>query len=253
MTSYFWSEEGQKAWDEIKLPYPKTVWDAKYEQFHGKTKHSPDDLNLATIGNLRRVLVGEKEYLVFDLTERRVDNLGNDKHYYRSNIGMYSIPIPQYRMVEDAEGYKERKVVGTAGIRTGYSIPFTKENVEKLVKKGWITPEDPKELTKRNGKRIETAAKHKAAIRDTNDFTRYSITSEGNRVHRTIPSHKDFIEGTFDELWNFGKAHVSKDDWDRLKAINEVAAAAKEQGNAHILQDINDALNRNKTEEGLYK
>jgi hypothetical protein len=249
MVSYYWSKEGEEAWKEIGLQYPKTVFDINYEQYLAKTKHSPEELNLAMIKNLRRVLVGgEKEFLVHDFYELRCDNLGNEKHHYKSNCGMYSIPIPQYRMVEDAEGYKEKKAVGTVGVRTGYSIPFTKENVEKLVKKGWVVFDDPQELSKRNAKRLEAAAKHKAAVRDLTTsigYTHLMVHREGERVKYHVLDFQSFLNGKFEDLKMFGKIPTDKERADRL-AAQEVANAQRSLAStdANIADELERAKDR---------
>jgi hypothetical protein len=246
---YYWSKEGEKAWKEIGLVYPKTVFDVNEELYHEKTRRSPAELNFAMIHNLRRVLVGEKEFLVHDFYELRCDNLGNEKHHYKSNVGMYSIPIPQYRMVEDAEGYREKKAVGTVGVRTGYSIPFTKENVEKLVKKGWIVFDDPQELSKRNAKRLEAAAKHKAAVRDlttsTIGYTALMVHREGERIKHPVLDFHSFLNGKFEDLVMFAKIPTDKERADRL-AAQQVANAQRSLAttDADIAAELDRAKDR---------
>jgi hypothetical protein len=249
LVSYYWSKEGEKAWKDIGLVYPKTVFDVNYELYLEKTRHSPEELNLAMIHNLRRVLTGDgKEFLVFDFYELRCDNLGNEKHHYKSNVGMYSIPIPQYRMVEDAEGYKEKKAVGTVGVRTGYSIPFTKENVEKLVKKGWFVFDDPQELSKRNAKRLEAAAKHKAAVRDLTasiGYTHLMVQREGDQRKYSVLDFQSFLNGNFEDLKMFGKIPTDKERADRL-AAQEVANAQRSLAttDADIAAELDRAKDR---------
>ncbi|MGH9974323.1 MAG: hypothetical protein ACRD8Z_00590, partial [Nitrososphaeraceae archaeon] len=201
------------------------------------------------------VLSGEKprEYIVYDMIERRIDPIGNERHHYRPNLGTYSIPIPRYEIRKTPEGYEERKAVGVMGERLGYSILFSKEAVDKLRKDG-CTSEDPKELAKQETKRQQAATKAKAAIsvRGENEQTHYMVQKDGEQIKRPVQSYKDWRDGTFEELYWFGRANVNKEDWERLKAINDVVAAAKNQG-SDILDKINDALNKNKTGEELYK
>ena len=85
-----------------------------------------------------KMLSGEKprEYIVFDLLEKRFDALGNQRTFFRSNIGMFPIPVPQYKMKTDPIAhYSERVTNGVSEIKTGYSILFTKENANKILKK----------------------------------------------------------------------------------------------------------------------
>ena len=70
------------------------------------------------------------------MTESRLDPLGNVKGFYRGNIGKYGKPIPHFAIrVNEVEGYaKEKYVSHIDRIEDSYSIPFTKENVDKLQK-----------------------------------------------------------------------------------------------------------------------
>jgi hypothetical protein len=121
MTHYWESPEAIEAYKSVGLTYQKTVWDYNYKQFLEKTRESPEELNQKIILNVRRVqspfvdekhnkdiedeavLSGEKlrEYITCDILERRVDALGNEHSFYRSNLGLYPIPIPRYRMTKE--------------------------------------------------------------------------------------------------------------------------------------------------------
>jgi hypothetical protein len=121
-------------------------------------------------------------------------------------------------MTKDDMGYEKRVTAGTMGDRKGYSILFTKENVDKLLKKGGITSEDPKELAKQDMKRQQVASKVKAAINvsSANERTKFSVQIEGEQRKYSVHSFKDWKEGTFEELYNLGHANVTKDEWERL-------------------------------------
>jgi hypothetical protein len=148
------SEEGLKAYQQINYLYPFKMWDQLYENFLKMTEYST--INQEIMLDCKRVqsyyvdekdnpniedekmLSGEKprEYIVFDLLEKRFDALGNQRTFFRSNIGMFPIPVPQYKMKTDPIAhYSERVTNGVSEIKTGYSILFTKENANKILKK----------------------------------------------------------------------------------------------------------------------
>lgn len=245
MTFYYWSPEGEKAWKNVGLPYPETVDDLNYKQFHSMTKRSPPDLNQETIGSLYRVLVGEEEYLVYNLTERRIDNLGNERHFFRSGLGKYSIPIPRYEMRQDNEGYTSKVVVGTAGIKTGYSLRFTEENIEHLVQKGWIVKSE-EEATKINADRIKAAIKHKAAVADHHEFTRFMIMKEGHQRKYSVQSFDDFCTCTYHDLVTFGHTPTNEERETRL-AAEEVAKAQRLTANANLADELYMAKERQRS------
>lgn len=275
MTHYRESPEAIEAYKSVGLTYQKTVWDYNYKQFLEKTRESPEELNQKIILNVRRVqspfvdekhnkdiedeavLSGEKlrEYITCDILERRVDALGNEHSFYRSNLGLYPIPIPRYRMTKDDMGYEKRVTAGTMGDRKGYSILFTKENVDKLLKKGGITSEDPKELAKQDMKRQQVANKVKAAInvRSANERTKFSVQIEGEQRKYSVHSFKDWKEGTFEELYNLGHANVTKDEWERLRAVRDVASAQRLGANHDTLDKVNDQIDKYRSGEELYK
>jgi hypothetical protein len=275
MTHYWESPEAIEAYKSVGLTYQKTVWDYNYKQFLEKTRESPEELNQKIILNVRRVqspfvdekhnkdiedeavLSGEKlrEYITCDMLERRVDALGNEHSFYRSNLGLYPIPIPRYRMTKDDMGYEKRVTAGTMGDRKGYSILFTKENVDKLLKKGGITSEDPKELAKQDMMRQQVASKVKAAInvRSANERTKFSVQIEGEQRKYSVHSFKDWKEGTFEELYNLGHANVTKDEWERLRAVRDVASAQRLGANQDTLDKVNDQIDKYRSGEELYK
>ena len=158
-------------------------------------------------------------------------------------------------MTKDDMGYEKRVTAGTMGDRKGYSILFTKENVDKLLKKGGITSEDPKELAKQDMKRQQVANKVKAAInvRSANERTKFSVQIEGEQRKYSVHSFKDWKEGTFEELYNLGHANVTKDEWERLRAVRDVASAQRLGANQDTLDKVNDQIDKYRSGEELYK
>jgi hypothetical protein len=158
-------------------------------------------------------------------------------------------------MTKDDMGYEKRVTAGTMGDRKGYSILFTKENVDKLLKKGGITSEDPKELAKQDMMRQQVASKVKAAInvRSANERTKFSVQIEGEQRKYSVHSFKDWKEGTFEELYNLGHANVTKDEWERLRAVRDVASAQRLGANQDTLYKVNDQIDKYRSGEELYK
>lgn len=104
-------------------------------------------------------------------------------------------------------------------------------------------------------KRQNAASKANAAIsvRNASEVTRYMVQREGEQQRISVRSFKDWRDGTFDDLYYFGRANVTKEEWERKKAIDEVAFAQKMQADSDILDRINEAANRNKTAGQVYK
>lgn len=123
------------------------------------------------------ILKTGKEFILHDMSERKLDPLGNVKTFYRGNIGKYGKPIPHFEIKVNAEeGYvKEKYVSHIDMIEECYSIPFTQENIDKLQK-----------------------------YCDGN--TAYSIQKQDYRAGMTfiIESLKDWREGKAEELLRFG-------------------------------------------------
>jgi hypothetical protein len=133
--TFFKSKEGVEAFSKVGLPYENSAWDNDYEMFLRTTKKTSEKDAKAEIQNLlRMILPNGEQWISYDMTETRHDNLGNRKMFYRSNIGLYHIPVPEYkiRMNEDYE--KETYTAGYTDIETGYNIPFTAKKADELHK-----------------------------------------------------------------------------------------------------------------------
>ena len=134
---YFRSKEGEEAYAAIGVPYPKEMYDDWYDKFLKLTKNTKEKDYKIYIGQMKRfILKTGEEFLIHDMTEERLDPLGNVKRFYRGGIGKYGRPIPHYEIkVNPEEGYEKSKVVtGVDTVEDAYSIPFTKENIDKLTK-----------------------------------------------------------------------------------------------------------------------
>lgn len=182
MVWYYYSSEGEKAYKDIGLPYPKTVEDINYEMFLDNTKRSSPEVNKTRILNMIRIKSafgsqneGEatEEYIVFTVKETRYDSLGNEKSFTRTGIGRYPVPIGIYRVRRDEQGYEEKYTAGVSRIYSGYSIKFNKETLKKL---------------------------HNDCIDSGNERTQYYAQVEGEQRTYPVPSFDDFRDRSFEEL-----------------------------------------------------
>ena len=121
------------------------------------------------------------EYIVYSQTEYRLDKALNVKHWFLPNIGLYPIPKGRYE-IEHLDFGKQRRVFKELmGIDTGYSIPFSKENMDKIHDLG----------LNKEGK------------------TQY-IVEVPNGLKFSVATYEDLRNGDFDELcayldqWNVG-------------------------------------------------
>ena len=140
--TFFKSEEGVKAFQELDLEYEDEMWDKDYVEFLRKIQKTPEKDRVKWVQNLQRVVISdEQEFLVYDLHEEGHDALGNNLTFYRSNLGCYHKPQGRYSIHVDIKtGEKQKKFDGLTTMETGYSIPFTTENIDKIVKK-YVTPQ----------------------------------------------------------------------------------------------------------------
>jgi hypothetical protein len=179
---YFKSHEGEAAYKAINWPYPEELYDKAYDHFIKLTKNTKKE-EYKHIQNMKRlVLKSGEEFIVHDIRESKKDPLGNDKSFYRGNIGKYGKPIPHWEIrVNPEEGYaKEKYVSHIDRVEDCYSIPFTQENIDKLQK-----------------------------YCDGTTATAYSIEKEDFKAGITvsITSLEDRREGKAEELLRFG--HVA--------------------------------------------
>lgn len=133
--TFFKSKEGVEAFSKVGLPYENAMWDNDYEAFLRTTKKTTEKDAKAEIQNLLRMaLPNGEQYIVYDLAETRYDNLGNRKQFFRSNIGLFHSPVPEYKIRMNDDYEKETYTAGYTDIETKYSIPFTVKKADELQK-----------------------------------------------------------------------------------------------------------------------
>jgi hypothetical protein len=134
---FFKSPEGLKEYEKIGMRYPRVMQDDWYEKFLKLTKNTKKEDYKQYISNMKRlILTSGEEYIIHDMSETRYDGLHNRKTFYRGNLGMYPIPVPHREIrarVSEEDGFVQDIIQTIQSIDTGYSIPFNKKNIDKLL------------------------------------------------------------------------------------------------------------------------
>lgn len=199
VTGYWKSEEGVKAYSEIGESYPTNVLDPEYDKFKAITKNSPHNQRAKeVITKMTRVLADDgKEYLVYDCNEVGYDNLGNEREFFRGDLGMYPIPIARKELRMGPDMTQKEVVAEIIRHDVGYSMPFSSSNVDKLHKNA-----DDK---KQRGR------------------TQYLIQRMNGQT-RSVTNYDAFGKGEFIELEKFG---MTLDQWkEQQKAITDLKKIA---------------------------
>lgn len=134
-SGFFKCQEGINAYREIGREYDNTLDDIRYENILKTTRNSPHSNRNKKIVRVMVRLIGDngEEYIKYDLYELLYDSIGAWHEVYEPNIGLYPIPVAQPK-IEYGPGGQVQEVVSGPIVRidTGYSIPFTKENADKI-------------------------------------------------------------------------------------------------------------------------
>lgn len=128
-------DEGVAAYNKVGKEYDDTLDDVRYETILKKTLNSP---HTARNQKIVRVMVRElandgNEYIKYDLHEIFYDAIGGFDETYRPNVGLYPIPVVQPK-IDFGPDMTTRDIINGPIVRidTGYLIPFTKENADKI-------------------------------------------------------------------------------------------------------------------------
>jgi hypothetical protein len=197
------SEEGLKAYSDIGYPYDSTVMDDVYTEFKKQTASSQhSSKSREEITKIRRVLADDgKEYLVYDSLETGYDNLGNERQRFRPNLGRYPIPVPRKELRMGPDMTQHEAIVEIIRVDTGYSIPFTKANFEKL---------------------------HKSANDQKQRGATQYIVQRINQPGTTVSNAEAMSDGEFVQLEKWGMTLQQWTDQQKaLQDLHKVAAEAK--------------------------
>lgn len=134
-SGFFKCQEGIDAYHAVGREYDNTLDDTRYEDILKKTANSPHSgRNKRVVRNMVRERADDgNEYIKYDLYELLYDAIGAWYEVYHPNVGTYPIPVTQPTLELGAD-MTTRSVVSGPIVRIdiGYSIPFTKENADKI-------------------------------------------------------------------------------------------------------------------------
>jgi hypothetical protein len=128
-------EEGVEAYHKVGKEYDDTLDDVRYETILKKTVNSPHSKrNQKIVRVMVRELANDgNEYIKYDLQEILYDAIGGFEEVYRPNIGLFPIPVVQPK-IDFGPDMTTRDIINGPIVRidTGYLLPFTKENADKI-------------------------------------------------------------------------------------------------------------------------
>ncbi len=181
--------------------YDLTLADEHHERFLKQTQASQHSGKAKTeIIKIRRVMADDgKEYLVYDEIARGYDNLGNEHHSARPNIGRYPIPVARKELRMGPDMSTQEVTAEITRMDTGYSIPFSASNLEKLHKNA-------------NDKKQRGA-------------TQYYVQRGNNLV--SVANYEAMKNGEFDQLEKYG---MTLEQWiQKEKALATPAGEAQKE------------------------
>jgi hypothetical protein len=143
------SKEGVEQYEKLGLKYNENLQDELYEKWLSET--SAENLSEftdfkekeITSIHVKQIGTGEYDdngkekceyYCVWDCMHTRVDRAGNPVQRYLPNQGIYPIPRPHYKLGTLEFGKTKREIDYIESHDTGYTTPWTKANLLKLIK-----------------------------------------------------------------------------------------------------------------------
>jgi hypothetical protein len=136
VTGFTKSKGGEKEYSKLGTSYPNNLDDESYEAWLKDT--SADNLkeysehNEKEVTQIYRHKVGDGECITYSYSHYRLDKALNETHRFRSDIGKYPIPRGRFSVTHGDFGKQTRKLEEVIAIDVGYSIPFSKKNLEKI-------------------------------------------------------------------------------------------------------------------------
>lgn len=217
------SPEGVSEYQKIGQSYPDSIQDQIFE--HHQQLIAWDPNKTERINGITRVKRFDgSEYLIYSETSEGRDKLYGRRHtFFRNNLGKYiqldveTVRTPNEEIlanptmaaefdfdnndrpkdVSKMDLFKEKATI--VGEREAYSIPFTKENLDKLHKKC---------------KDAGRAAKQE-------EITSYGMTKENDIGILVTGSYEQFRNGDFDTLFNYG-CIPTKEEKERIDSPKRV-------------------------------
>jgi hypothetical protein len=191
-------------YSKIGKEYPDHINDQLYRHFCQLVAW--DKNKVERINNITRVKrFDNTEWLIYNQTDEGHDKVYGKKHvFFRSGLGKFlqidteTVRVPNEEFVNnpttdiefDIDGKPKtaseismfREVTNVIGEHEAYSIPFTKENLDKLHKK----------------------CKDKGTTQKQDEITSYAVAREGGINILVTDSYEHFRNGDFETLFNYG-------------------------------------------------
>lgn len=176
------SEKSREEYDKIKMKYPKSEMDIAFDRFMRRTAHS-DAKEVRQITKMIRLQLQEDgdEFIVYDLSQTRYDDLNNPYHFMRERLGEYALPSVHKTIVYDNENQQQERVTGIDHVDIAYEVPFTEQNANLL----------------HNNCKDNVAQKM--------GRTQY-LVQKANDIKISVRSYKDWLTGDFETLYKTGRA-----------------------------------------------
>jgi hypothetical protein len=175
------SKEGVEEYKKAGLKYPDNHYDKHYADFIERTPTGKGNeytsKNKTRITDITRFMLRpEKEYLIW------------------SGLARYPIIEMKNIMQEEESGYRHVVTEPSGNTRTGYSMPYTVENIDKLHKNA----NDDYEFEEITGKEVRP--------------THYHLYDARKRTSVTIKEWENFRDGDFSQLYEYGKKITSEEE-----------------------------------------
>ena len=202
------SPEGVKEYQKLNMSYPPDLQDELYDTWLSETNGDPKLMAQYThhkekeVNQISRKRIGNKEYLVYSFIHYRLDPALNITHRSISGVGTYPIPRGHYHIDQGQYGKQTRVLDYVEHTETGYSIPFTKKNLEKILSLGL-------QSEGKVGLGIDTGV-----------------------IRISVNTLEDFMNGEFAELAHFGKIPTAEQ---RRKWLEEEGGTKADQ---HLREEI---------------
>ena len=173
------SEAQRQEYQKIGQAYEETEADKSYKHILKEIENDPNKKE--RISNMTRILVSPgEEYIVYHHSWEGINPIGSYRKTSQTNVGVYGKFEPIYERYITEDNTFENRLI-SKNTDTAYFIPFTKEKAEEL-------------------HRLCNDAIAKPSAR-----TAYYVMPEGG-TKITVNSYQDWLNGTFEDLHQTGKA-----------------------------------------------
>jgi hypothetical protein len=221
--NYTKSDEGVAEFKKAGLEYPDNDSDTAYQILLERTPTGPGNpfakKNKTRITAIYRYrLAPGREFLVWNEVETRYTPLGNPEQDHRLNLGRYPVIEYQNIMKQEESGYRYTVTEPTGYTKTGYSMPYTLEDIDILHKNA----SDDYGFEELNEREIKP--------------TRYYLKDLRKRTTVSVKKWEDFRDGDFDELYEYGTKITSPEQAQQIKDKVELQRKRVEEQKLDMLK-----------------